>query len=145
MNINRIICLKQLSPSSKDIYKSHIFDKYEKRKNNLEDMCLSDFACKFSDLNKLISKDDETLDNNENPICRQKEKIIRYYNYKLDTDPMNYYKEHLLLFLPFRNENTDINNKNYKQLFTNNIDIIKKNKTKYFKINEIEIEKALDD
>ncbi|KAL7307813.1 hypothetical protein TKK_0000133 [Trichogramma kaykai] len=135
--------LQKLPPNSKNIYKSNIFEKYEKRKNCLEDMCLSDFACKFSDINKLIKKDEDTFDDNDNLISRHKDKILRCHNYKLDIDPTNYYRENLLLFFPFRNENVEIENQNYKQLFTKNINIIIKNKTKFYKIDETEIQNAL--
>ncbi|KAL7296884.1 hypothetical protein TKK_0010274 [Trichogramma kaykai] len=135
--------LQKLPPNSKNIYKSNIFEKYEKRKNCLEDMCLSDFACKFSDINKLIKKDEDTFDDNDNLISRHKDKILRCHNYKLDIDPTNYYRENLLLFFPFRNENVEIENQNYKQLFTKNINIFIKNKTKFYKIDETEIQNAL--
>ena len=40
--------LKLLSKDSKDIYANNIFEKYEKRTNQLKDVCLADFACNYN-------------------------------------------------------------------------------------------------
>ncbi|KAL7302653.1 hypothetical protein TKK_0004714 [Trichogramma kaykai] len=139
--------LENLPKNSTDIFRSNIFDKYEKRLSKYENYCLADFACKFT-THEHITSDELIEEANENETIakeRKKDKILRSVTYKLDQDPNNYYRENVLLYLPFRNEDLDIINKNHKQLYNINKDIILRNKQKYYKINQSEIETALQE
>ena len=57
----------------------------------------------FSDENTLL-----TLKNGIVIKRRRKDRIIRYVHYNKKSDPENHYREKLLLFLPWRNENVDV-------------------------------------
>ena len=56
---------------------------------------------------------------NSKTVFRTKLKVIRYVKYNLKVDPENYYRELLMLFHPWRNEETDLlkNYKTYKEHF----------------------------
>ncbi|OXU18989.1 hypothetical protein TSAR_010324 [Trichomalopsis sarcophagae] len=91
------------------------------------------------DIQKVYTKcneDDDNKDNNNENIDvdikeRKKRKIIRYYGYKIETDPINYFREHVLLFLPFTNEESEIEKANCEKLFYDNFSTIEKNKSEY--------------
>ena len=57
--------MKLLSKDSKDIYANNIIEKYEKRTNQLKDVCLADFVCNYNFSKKLLHNDtdDEDTDN----------------------------------------------------------------------------------
>ena len=57
----------------------------------------------FSDENTLL-----TLKNGIVIKRRRKDRIIRYVHYNKKSDPENHYREKLLLFMPWRNENVDV-------------------------------------
>jgi hypothetical protein len=46
---------------------------------------------------------------NENKM-REKPAIIRYRRYKYDQDPVNYCREQVMLFFPWRNEELELEN-----------------------------------
>lgn len=58
-------------------------------------------------------------------------KIIRYRKYNKDVDRNNYFREQLMLFLPWRDEEADIIQQNMEQKYSESNKIILKN---YFKI-----------
>ena len=65
---------------------------------------------------------------------RKNGKIIRYRRYKVEDDPDNYYREQLLLFKPWRNEEKEIEDpkpNNHFQLFEKHKKIIATNKAKF--------------
>ena len=140
--------LKLLSKSSKDIYANNILEKYEKRTYQLKDVCLADFVCNYNFSKKLLHNDtdnEDTDNNNENMNIkeRKKRKVIRYYRYKIETDSLNYYSEHVLLFLPFRNEESEIEKADCKKLFYDNLSTIQNNKSEYCLIKDNCLEDAL--
>ena len=76
-------------------------------------------------------------------------KIIRYRNYNIIHDENNFYREQLMLFTSWRNENdvTDDDTSKLENLFRCKIDEITNNRRKYIYTDtiEIEIEDALQD
>ena len=60
---------------------------------------------------------------------KKKKQIIHYVNYTKKKDPENHYHERLMLFLPWRNEETDLkgNCDSYKERYMMNKDDIEKN------------------
>ena len=65
---------------------------------------------------------------------RDNARIIRYRRYKVDNDPEDYYREQLLLFVPWRDEENEIEDpKDYThfQLYERNKIIIAANKSKF--------------
>ncbi|CAA9997342.1 unnamed protein product, partial [Nesidiocoris tenuis] len=57
-----------------------------------------------------IEIDDDASDEDATIIfpTTHKTKILRFRNFKEEQDPANYYREQVLLFLPWRNEQTDV-------------------------------------
>ena len=76
---------------------------------------------------------------------RKKDQIIRYANYSKKKDPENHYRERLMLFLPWRNEKTDLkgNCNSYKERYMMHKDDIEKIHIQYENLNE-DLEEALE-
>lgn len=64
---------------------------------------------------------------------RRRQKILRYVRYNRDQDPENYYREQLMLFYPWRNEEKDLLSdcETYKEHYLQKMDILNVNKEKY--------------
>lgn len=64
---------------------------------------------------------------------RKTQKIIRYVRFNREQDPENYFREQLMLFFPWRNEEHDLAGKfaSYELCFIHNQETIKKNKKHY--------------
>ena len=126
--------LEELKPNSKDVtYKSNI-DRYTMRPKKLETWPLSDYVAKLdivypkkkenshkeqnddiSDINDLEDQDESIsyCDEGDFPLRvrngimlrqRTKDKVIRFQNYSEKNDPENYYRERLMLYVPWRKE-----------------------------------------
>lgn len=65
---------------------------------------------------------------------RKKAKIIRFKTYDIKTDSYNYYRTKLTLYLPFRQEETEVACPNVKTIFDEKIEIIIENEKKYNKM-----------
>ena len=140
--------LEQLEPNSKDVtYKSNI-DRYIIRPRQLATWCLADYVAKIDivytkkkkslhDMNyEEVIDPDEVEDDVQNvlyndegtfPIrmrngimlrLRTKNKVIRFRNYHLKNDSEEYYRERLMLYIPWKKE-TDILGKfgSYEEAF----------------------------
>ena len=139
--------LEQLEPNSKDVtYKSNI-DRYMMRPRQLATWCLADYVAKIDvvypkkeksshDMNEEVREPDEVEDDLQNilyndegnfPIRmrngimlrrRMKNKVIRFRNYRLKNDSEEYYRERLMLYVPWKKE-TDILGKfgSYEEAF----------------------------
>jgi len=105
------------------------FDRYERR-TDLDNMCLADFVA----VHKTKSRADG-LDQ-----TAQHCKVIRYVRYSHKQDPVNFFREQCLLFLPWRSEQNDIMSKNCQTLYEENKSIIRDNQKKYVTIPEEEID-----
>ncbi|KAK3087854.1 hypothetical protein FSP39_011503 [Pinctada imbricata] len=162
--------LEELSPESTDIHYQNIIARYSKRPKQLENWCLADYASQLEvkypedqkkndhqdevndddtdpDHDNLEFSDDDTLVTLKNGIVirrRVHELILRYVRYNLKTDPENYYREKLLLFMPWRDESVDLLNKHksyeehYKQ-----VHFLIDHKAKMYEKNFEEIEQAM--
>ena len=129
--------LEALPDNSMDIAADNIVNRYSKRHMVLENYCLADFVSKVISVTKkknepteqraVESSDSEkdegsdveigiesqktrySLDKGEFVIhLRAKPKIIRYVKYNKTSDKENYFREQLMLFYPWRNEDTDL-------------------------------------
>ena len=123
--------LKKMDPESDDVQSSSIITEYRYRPKILERYCLADFASiltiKYPKNVRLKDPYDDNYD--DDPIDPQSKdidtniaelangviikkrkipKVLRYVNYSVKQDPENHYRERLLLFLPWRNENVDL-------------------------------------
>lgn len=70
-------------------------------------------------------------------------KLLRYRNYD-NSDIPNFYREHLMLFLLWRNEKTELINVNHKEKFVNNKQTILKEKSLFFQIDQAEIDELME-
>jgi hypothetical protein len=62
---------------------------------------------------------------------RMKSKVIRYRRYKKSTEPKEYYREQLLLFYPWYNETTEIEEVDHFEQFQDKQEIIALNRAKF--------------
>ena len=158
--------LKKLSPDSEDIYISSMIDHYSKRPSSLENISLAEFASDYCKSNKKIdtdsnldisitsnySNDDKEQSNGKIYKKLTKRKIIRFKNYNIEEDPSSYYRSQILLFLPWRNESTEIENVDLKLKYLQNEERITEVRDSFVKldltthkVNEILNELDLED
>lgn len=122
--------LSELHDHSTDIWKENIFDKYEQRPEELIDLTVAQFRAYYTCVNK-----------NEFKKLR-KPRIIRYINYDITTQFDEYKREMVTLFIPFRNEETEIlAESKFLQIYNDNEEIILQRR-KEFQSN-ISIEETL--
>ncbi|CAF4902876.1 unnamed protein product [Rotaria magnacalcarata] len=76
---------------------------------------------------------------------RKKKKIIRCRNFKLHQDPENYYREQLMLFLPWSNEEENLININHEETFELYKDLIQQKRSEYVHHEANQFEQALED
>ena len=126
--------LEALPDNSMDIAADNVVKKYSKRHSVLEHYCLDDFVSKVISVTKKKTEQDENREDKENTEdsgvddcidtsltsrislnkgdfvihLRTKPKIIRYVKYNKTTDQENYFREQLMLFYPWRNEESDL-------------------------------------
>ena len=115
-------------PDSTDVYIPNILDKYAKRPDSLQDMCLADFASEYRNESTTNPKrDDENIKNYSEPISdfvdtaestvkivlkdglgkmkkRSRPCVIRWHKVSKLKDPEEYYLKLLQLYLPWRDE-----------------------------------------
>ncbi|XP_011313417.1 uncharacterized protein [Fopius arisanus] len=77
-------------------------------------------------------------------LKRKKVKIIRYVRYTIQRDEQNYYREQVLLFYPWRNEITDIENVDCKMIYQQYLETIEQNRKKYSIIGDEVIDEAIE-
>ena len=106
--------LEKMDPDSTDIEVTGLIAQYSQRPHAMEDYCLADFASKVN-----ICKNSSTESMNaKSVICTSKDgtvyktqkrdRIIRYVNYNKTNHHEHHYRERLLLFLPWRDEECDL-------------------------------------
>jgi hypothetical protein len=76
---------------------------------------------------------------------RTKKKIIRYRNFKLHQDPENYYREQLMLFLPWSNEEEDLIYINHEETFELHKGLIRQKRSEYVHREANEFEEAFEE
>lgn len=107
-------------------------------------MCLADFTTKYSKKRNNVNRfenDDEDSENESN--LRRKQAVLRHRRYNLDQDPANYYREQILLFLPFRNEAAEVEERNCPVRYAENIKTIEENRTQYSVYSDEQLEEAM--
>ncbi|CAF0843236.1 unnamed protein product [Adineta ricciae] len=156
--------LQKLESDSKDVFVEGLIDIYSNRPDEMKDVCLADFASLYNVSKRKIgsteiveNSDDEnnTEEVDERAIVlkmkngkgwikkRTKKKIIRFRNFKLHQDPENYYREQLMLFLPWNNEEEDLIYINHEEQFELYKDLIQQKRSEYVHREANEFEKAL--
>ncbi|KAG5679958.1 hypothetical protein PVAND_009493 [Polypedilum vanderplanki] len=149
------------NPDSVDIYKKGPIDRYADRPDELEDICLADFIALYNyhtkgkqtttdndddapedeeldvidddnDNEQTVEKKGIELKNNSGYLTvRRRPKIIRYARFNRHEDEANYFREMVLLFLPWRNEDEEVESQDCAKKFKENEAIIKRNYDKY--------------
>ena len=111
--------LEQLEDDDSDIAHIEFIEKYSKRPQELEEICLADFACCYEKVKVKTAQNDSDSDSNEENQAlqsqskskyrlRRKPKILRSRNFIKENDPENYYREQVMLYFPWRNEETEL-------------------------------------
>ena len=142
--------LEQLDPDSTDSAVDNLICHYQNRPHEMENYCLADSASKVISVNKTSgssSKSSTVICFSQNTVYqrRKKDRIMCYVNYSKKKDPGNHYRERLMLFFPWRNEETDLkaNCDCYKEKYMMHKDDIEKIYVHYEKFNE-DLEEALE-
>lgn len=143
--------LEGLADESRDIFKISIFDKYARRPMELEEICLADFVAFYTEDKRAqddIDDDEEVGPNEERRSARMKRRerarILRYRRYKLIQDEFNYYREQILLFSPWRNEEVEVENADVLKIYENNRRQIEENWQKYCVLPDERLDDAVN-
>ena len=81
------------------------------------------------------------LENRKGTIVeRRRPKVIRYRKYQIEKDPANFYREKVMLYLPWRDEEMDILQKDTKALFISNRELIRSMESKYVFNSQIDLD-----
>jgi hypothetical protein len=118
---------------STDIWTKNQIQKYEERLADLERTCLADFMAWYTPKNakRRRAMDDDSdydddeykeLETNANTKYKKRDKprVLRWRSYDI-SDVKNHKREMVLLYVPFRNEAVDINDRDrYLDIFNEN-------------------------
>ena len=125
--------IKELPDNSTDIESDNIIKRYQRRPRKLEELCLANFVALFNCVKDKHSDDSSTSCNTTGPsddflletdltdyvdddtteyklkggmklVKRKRAKIIRSVRFNKEKEPENYYREQLMLYTPWRNE-----------------------------------------
>ena len=137
--------LAELDDDDEDIFKPSIHDRYASRPEELESMCLAEFATKFSVGES--SCGERTIELNDKKlgkmVRRTKYAVLRTHRFSDDT--YKYYYSKLLLFWPWRKEEQLLEGyETYQEHYADVKNIVEGNAGP-FNMNCEEIEEALDD
>ena len=170
---NRISMVKsdevpqKLEPDSKNVFVEGLIGMYINRPDEMKNVCLADFASLYNVSKKATgnvqitenSDDEDVTDDevNEKIVAlkmkngkgwikkRTKKKIIRFRNFKLHQDPENYYREQLMLFQPWSNEEEDLIDINHEETFESYKDLIQQKRSEYVHREANEFEQAFEE
>ncbi len=130
-----------LPEDSRDIYCDNKLSFYKKRPKDLENLSVSEFYAFYNVKNKKsssrnleisLSSDNSKLSDESNETQNliitdsliyqraKKAKIIRFNNFKIEDSEYNYYRSLVFLFHPWRNEDTEIEIENVKNVYLQN-------------------------
>lgn len=128
--------LKELSDDSEDIFESSVFDHYAQRDVAMENLCLADFATKCKDNVRRLKTIYKGSSFHRN--FRDNKKILKYCRFKEEDE--NYYREQILLFMPWRNEIEQIEQVNHKEVYFANRTSIETKKREFNLITQAEMD-----
>ena len=136
--------LRDLPPDSVDITVPSLLEHYAHRPEEIEHLSLASFSAwyEFSKTRRTskrtcpnddveVTADDDVsggyipLLNGGGYIRRRtRAKILRYRRFKFHTNPHEFFREQCMLYVPWRNEEDDINSNNPEALYKNNLEDI---------------------
>ena len=154
--IKPLIMIQKLEDDDPDVFAKGILERYQARPNQLEDMCLAEFASKYSlgskkesDDTRNTSYEDEsstdreqmqtiTLKNEMGTMTlRRRSAIIRSHQFSAVKQPEQFYHAQLLLYYPWRKE-SDLFENSYEDSYKTKIEIITPHKKVYeYKVDEV--------
>lgn len=121
--------LSSLPPNSQDIFVQNYLDNYEARPPSLETCCFAEFVATYE---YRRTPTNIKLNHNKGYLHkRNKMKVIRYRRYNQDIDATNFYRENVMLFMPFRNEENDILRKDSSETYNKYLYVIAENRKKF--------------
>jgi hypothetical protein len=165
--------LRNMDGESTEIAAKGPLDHYSQRPDEIEDLCLADFAAWYTFSRKRNSQSEEQseheeeeetlpgelvndIDGDEEPqevpkVMRLKDKsgfirkrrvqrIVRFRKYGEKQDPENYFREQLMLYVPWRNEETELVNIEHQARYRIMKEQIASKKNEY---NKLEVELAV--
>ena len=145
--------LQKLDDDDENVYCKNIIDRYAARPQNLEDMSLAEFAALYTYKRECTNdvaqcedymsggSDAELQSDNDLPYDnvitlqnglgsmrkRKKKAVIRWHNFNLEKEPEKHFRSHIMLFLPWRDEDKLRGNfKSYSDRYNDEVDKIKK-------------------
>ncbi len=118
--------LKDLDEEDTNVFQKSLIDRYEHRPNELQCMCLAEFAATY--VTKYPPKDVESVNNDVLPPVetdtkptqitltdgygkmnkRKQQAVIRFRSFNRDCDSTNWFRAKLMLYYPWFNETTDL-------------------------------------
>ena len=143
--------LQGIPHDSEDILQPGLIEHYIRRPDQLENVSLAEFAAMYdfqSNAKVLkinpefedVNSDQEDIPFLDNPSLfplkdsgymrlRRKPKVIRFRRYNIIQDEVNFYRERLMLYLPWRNEYVESDNIDFRCVYETNINLIKQNRS----------------
>ena len=124
---NRVILLKsqadleQLEDDDEDIECDSTIKRYMRRPSQMEDVCLADFVSLYTVVPKSSSGNRTALSltSGEKIRKRKRQAVIRYVRFSKEKDSENHFREILMLFHPWRDEDQIIDTcDSYEERFT---------------------------
>ena len=129
--------LEKLDDDDQDIYENSIHDYYASRPDNMENICLAEFAANYTrrsqsqyqeESTKNIKRSDSLSIILKNDLGKMNKRsypfVIRYHFVSKDKDSEMYYHRLLLLYYPWRKEESLKQNDTYESKFCSVKDII---------------------
>ncbi|GBM80454.1 ATP-dependent DNA helicase PIF1 [Araneus ventricosus] len=137
--------LRCLNEDSTEVYMKDLFEKYSTRPGTLEDICLAQFVSEYVPIRSKMQFNEDSF-NLEKLEYRRKKKssVIRYRRYKLQQDRINYFREQVLLFLPWRSEYQEVEIVNCEEMYNECLDRIEENRRLFSAIADEVLEEALE-
>ncbi|CAG4958469.1 unnamed protein product [Parnassius apollo] len=164
--------LQSLEPDSSDIFQKGIIDYYSKRPLSLENISLSHFVAYYTYSKKTHSASSiETLNDSSQAIDysqaveeveaegnwiplqdnlgyirkRTKTRVIRFRRYSYIDDPDNFYREQIMLYIPWQTEEEELLNPNIniKDIFDEYKERIKAESKQFNKLGDAEMFETL--
>ncbi|KAF0747465.1 ATP-dependent DNA helicase, partial [Aphis craccivora] len=132
----------EMDPQSDDIFYDGLIEHYSCRPNSLEDITLAEFGANYEVRAETNYSIDSTLIGKPNKCIHKRKirKIIRYLRFNVDKNEQDFYRENVMLFLPWRDETVDLLNINCKQVYETNIDRIKNLYQQFNKVKETQLD-----
>ena len=156
--------IQELENDEEDVYLINLIDRYAARPDQLENMCLAEFAANYDV--KYSKTSEEENDHTPNPQQQEKaqqritinlkdglgkmqkrsrEAIIRFPKHSIEKDSEKYYRAKLMLYYPWRQENNIMGESaSYCDQYRNCLEDITENAQHYTQ-NGLSFEEAMQD